>query len=203
MSEKREMKKIALDTLDDVDSKAGRRSIRKVALAVLACALAGGAAYGALRLLGGEVIASKFAVNQLTCSGCVVTVKDAAAKIPGVVDSDVSLAAQAVTITFKSRQTEPESIRKAIEAAGYPAKHEGRFHPTGEGVDQVVAATVNGRPVFATEMKLPLRRGGAQSKQSGPTDDLFSAVGREVLLQAADRSNIVVQPYEVEAEVLA
>jgi copper chaperone CopZ len=139
----------------------------------------------------------------MNCPACVITVKEVTSKIPGVVESDVSLAAQDVTVRFRDKQTNPEQIGDAIARAGYPVRLDGLFKLSGQGVNETVVAVVNGKPVFQKELKIPLYADKSDAKEPDDASAFFSAVGKEILLQAADSKTIVVQPSEVENEVEA
>ncbi|MCA1960162.1 MAG: heavy-metal-associated domain-containing protein [Desulfomonile sp.] len=201
MSEKREMKQINIETLEQAERKVSVGNVKKFLFSVIAVLVLSGGGYAAYRLVAGDVIASKFTVTNMTCPACVVTVKDAASKVPGVVDSDVSLAAQTVTITFREKQTNPEQIRDAIARAGYPSKLDALFRPSGEGIDEKIVATVNGRPVFARQLKVPVNPDEAAQRDADTGEAFFSVVGRELILQFADTKTVTTQPHEVEEEI--
>jgi len=197
------MKKINLESLEHVERKTSRAHLKRGAVAVGLVLIAAGGAFGVYRLVSGEVLASRFAVNKLTCPACVVTVQEVTAKIPGVVETDVRLAAQDVTVKYRGGKTGPETIREAIERAGYPIKLDGLFKPEGEGVDGVVIARVNGRAIFQKDMESPLNPESEKPARNDAAEAYFSVVGKEMLLQAADGKQIVIQPQEIEEEVTA
>jgi copper chaperone CopZ len=201
MSVEKQVKKIDLETLDQVDRKVSLNKLRKAGLALVVLLFLGGGAYGAYRLIVGEVVASRFTVNMMNCPACVITVKEVTAKVPGVVETDVSLAAQDVIVKFRDKRTNPDQIREAIAHAGYPIKLDGMFKPGGTGINEVVVATVNGKPLFQRDIKVHLDVDKAESKDPDPTSAIFSIVGKEILLQAADAKTVVVQPFEIQAEV--
>jgi copper chaperone CopZ len=201
MSVEKQIKKIDLATLDRADRKVSIGKLRRVGLAVVVLLCVAGGAYGAYVLIAGQVVASRFTVNQMYCPACVLTVKEATGKVPGVVGADISLAAQDVIVKFRDKQTNPEQIKEAIARAGYPSKLDGVFKPGGTGIGDVVVATVNGKPVFEKDMKVPLDVDKTAPKDSDPASALFSIVGKEILLQAADAKTVVVQPSEIETEV--
>jgi copper chaperone CopZ len=201
MSVEKQVKKIDLETLNQADRKVSAGKLRRVGLAVVVLLFLAGGVYGAYRLVAGEVVASRFTVNMMNCPACVITVKEATAKLPGVVETDVSLAAQDVTVKFRDKQTTPDQIKEAIAHAGYPIKLDGMFKPGGAGINEVVIATVNGKPVFQKDMKVPLDVYNVGPKTRDEASSFFSIVGKEILLQAADAKTIVVQPFEVQTEV--
>lgn len=203
MSVEKQIKKIDLETLNQADRKVSVGKLRKVGLTVVILLFLAGGVYGAYRLVAGEVVASRFTVNMMNCPACVITVKEVTGKLPGVVETDVSLAAQDVTVKFREKQTNPDQIKEAIAHAGYPIKLDGMFKPGGAGINEVVVATVNGKPVFQKDMKVPLDVYNVPPKGTDQASSFFSAVGKEILLQAADSKTIVVQPFEIQTEVEA
>ena len=201
MSDTRHMKKISMDTLDQSERKVSLGKLKKgIAAFVIMLALAGGG-YGAYRMVTGDVVASRFTVDKMNCPACVVTVQEVTGKLPGVVGSDVSLAARNVMVRFRDRQTSPEEIQSAIADAGYPIKMDGLFSLSGEGITEKVVATVNGKPVFEKDLTIPFEVIDRQGRAPEAASSLFTVVGKEILLQAADKETVVVQPFEIEEEV--
>jgi copper chaperone CopZ len=201
MSVEKQIKKIDLDTLNQADRKVSLGKFRRVGLALVVLLFLAGGVYGAYRLVAGEVVASRFTVNMMNCPACVITVKEVTAKVPGVLETDVSLAAQDVIVKFRDKQTNPDQIKEAIAHAGYPIKLDGLFKPSGEGINEVVVATVNGKAVFQKDIKVPLDVDNFGQKGPDQASAFFSIVGKEILLQAADSKTVVVQPFEVQTEV--
>jgi copper chaperone CopZ len=197
------MKKIDLQTLDDASRKVSLGKARRALVAVAVVLLLAGGGYAAFRMVTGDVVASRFTVNNMYCPACVLTVTEAATKVPGVVESDISLAGQDVIVKYREKQTGPDQIREAIAKAGYPIKLDGIFKPGGPGINDAVVATVNGKPVFAKDVSLPLSVDKNAPKTTDLVSAFFSVVGKEILLQAADGKTIIVQPQEVEEEVQA
>ena len=201
MSVEKQIKKIDLDTLNQADRKVSLGKFRRVGLALVVLLFLAGGVYGAYRLVAGEVVASRFTVNMMNCPACVITVKEVTGKLPGVVETDVSLAAQDVIVKFRDKQTNPDQIKDAIAHAGYPIKLDGLFKPGGAGINEVVVATVNGKAVFQKDIKVPLDVDNFGQKGPDQASAFFSVVGKEILLQAADSKTVVVQPFEVQTEV--
>jgi copper chaperone CopZ len=201
MSSERQMKKIDLETLDREDRKISLGKLRKGIMAMGVVLVAAGVAYGAYRLVAGEVVACRFAVNGMYCPACTLTVKEATEKLPGVVGTDVSLAGQDVTVKFRNNRTSPDQIKGAIVKAGYTAKLDGTSGPSGRGIDDSVVANVNGKLIFSTDMKAPLTIDDPKVSPSNSESVFFSVVGKEILLQAADAKTIVVAPSEIDEEI--
>ncbi len=201
MSSERQMKKIDLETLDREDRKVSLGKLRKGIMGLVAVLLIAGGAYGAYRLIAGEVIASRFTVNKMTCPACVITVQEVTEKLPGVVKTDVSLAGQDVMVKFRSNRTSPDEIKGAIVKAGYPTILDGTFKPSAGGIDDPVVAKINGKPIFGRDMKTPIVADDPKAKSMDQASTFFSVVGKEILLQAADAKTIVVQPNEIDEEI--
>jgi copper chaperone CopZ len=201
MSSEKNIKKIDLNVLDQAEKKVSIAKMKKVGIAAALILFLAAGSYAVFTMLSGKVIGSRLIVNNMNCPACVVTVKEVTGKLPGVVEADVSLAAQDVTIKFRDKQTNPDQIREAIAKAGYPVKLEGLFNPQGTGISEPVIAGVNGKPVFEKDLNIPLLADMSGPLSKDPAAALFNTVGKEVLLQIADSKTVVVQPYEVEAEV--
>jgi copper chaperone CopZ len=195
------MKKIDLNTLDQADRKVSTAKLKRVGISVVILLFISCGGYAVFRLVSGDVIASKFTVNKMNCPACVITVKEVTGKLPGVVEADVSLAAQDVIVKFREKQTSPDQIKEAIAKAGYPIKLDGMFKPDGAGIDEQVIAGVNGKPVFEKDLKVPLLADKTGTVTKDPAVAFFNAIGKEILLQVADSKTIVVQPYEIENEI--
>jgi copper chaperone CopZ len=201
MSTEKQIKKIDLNTLDQADRKVSTVKLKKLGLAVIILLFLSGGGYAAFRIVSGDVVASRFTVNKMTCPACVITVKEVTSKLPGVVEADVSLAAQDVIVKYREKQTNPDQIKEAIAKAGYPIKLDGMFKPDGTGIDEQMIAGVNGKPIFEKDLKVPLLADKTGASTSDPAISFFNTVGKEILLQVADSNTIVVQPYEIEEEI--
>lgn len=195
------MKKIEMRALERAHHLAWVGTLKRACGAFTLVLLLSGAGYAAYRFVTGSVIASRFTVNNMNCPACVITVKEVTGKLSGVVETEVSLAGQDVTVKFRDKQTNPETIQEAIAKAGYPVTLDGVFIPSGLGIGEPVAVEVNGKSLFEKDLTAPFE----VIRQDGGSHDLssavFSVVGNRILLQAADAETIAVQPYEVEAEV--
>jgi copper chaperone len=197
----KEMKKIDMATLDKANRNVSLGRMRKAGMAVVLLLVLAGGGYAAYRMVTGEVVASRFTVNNMNCPACVITVKEVTEKLPGVIETDVSLAAQDVTVKYREKQTGPEQIKEAIARAGYPIKLDGIFKSGEPGGNEGVVVTVNGKPLFSKDMKVPFGVDKSASGNSDGSSAFFSMVGKEILLQAADAKTVVIQPHEIETEV--
>lgn len=66
-----------------------------------------------------------FAVENMTCALCPVTVKTAMEAVPGVQAVAIDFEAKTATVTFDPATATPEAIAAASTNAGYPARVEG------------------------------------------------------------------------------
>ena len=65
---------------------------------------------------------STFAVDGMTCNGCVKSVTNAIRQSPGVADVDVSLGDKRATVTYDPAACTPAQIVAAIVDAGFDAR---------------------------------------------------------------------------------
>ncbi len=68
-----------------------------------------------------NTVKKEFAVDGMSCGGCVKSVTRAVSRLPGVQKVDVSLEEKAATIEYDGAATNPAAIVAAIEAAGFGA----------------------------------------------------------------------------------
>jgi copper chaperone CopZ len=201
MSTERQMKKIDMDTLQSAEKKVSLSRLRRFAVSAAIVLVLAGGGYATYRMLEGSEVLSRFTVNNMNCPACVITVTEVATKLPGVENATVSLAAQDVTVKFREKKTTPEDIKQAIEKAGYPTRLDGIFSGDGKGLNDAVVATVNGKPIFAHDMNIPLNVDESPVAKHDAASSFFSVIGKEILLKEADSHTVVVQPYEIEAYV--
>jgi copper chaperone len=65
---------------------------------------------------------ARFAVDGMTCNGCVRSVTNAISQVAGVRKVDVSLEAKSATVDFDTATTAPAVIVAAIEGAGFEGR---------------------------------------------------------------------------------
>ncbi len=70
----------------------------------------------------GTAEAREFAIEGMTCEGCVDTVKSALEAIPGVKSADVSLKEKKATVVADAAQVPSSKIEAAVVEAGYKAR---------------------------------------------------------------------------------
>ncbi len=58
-------------------------------------------------------------VSGMSCVNCASTVARALRRVPGVIEADVSFAAEQATVQFDPEQTDPKSLIAAVQRAGY------------------------------------------------------------------------------------
>ncbi|XUW99680.1 MAG: copper ion binding protein [Dehalogenimonas sp.] len=60
-------------------------------------------------------------VKGMSCGHCVQHVETALKKVPGVAKVAVDLAKGKASVEYDPAKTTPEALKKAVDAAGYPA----------------------------------------------------------------------------------
>ncbi len=65
---------------------------------------------------------SAFAIENMTCPACPITVKQAMQGVKGVRSVDIDFAAKKARVVFDPKQTNAAAIAAASTNAGYPAK---------------------------------------------------------------------------------
>ncbi|HEY9066139.1 MAG TPA: cation-translocating P-type ATPase [Burkholderiaceae bacterium] len=69
----------------------------------------------------GTIAESSLRIVGMHCAACAGTIEQALLRQPGVVDAQVSAAAQCATVRWDARRTRASALVRAIEAAGYAA----------------------------------------------------------------------------------
>jgi mercuric ion binding protein len=64
---------------------------------------------------------AKFAVSNMTCALCPITVRTAMERVPGVIGVDIDPEAAVADVRYEDSLTSPEAIAQASTDAGYPA----------------------------------------------------------------------------------
>ncbi len=67
----------------------------------------------------GDIVKKSFPVLNMHCAGCANNVEKAVKHLAGVEESSVNFASNLLSVSYKSGQQTPESIRLAVVAAGY------------------------------------------------------------------------------------
>lgn len=106
--------------------------MKKSMIATIVVLLIAGVGFGAVTLVpkssDGTAIASpanlqtaSFAVRNMTCATCPITVRRAMEGVAGVQDVSIDYEAKSATAQFDPNQTSPREIANASTIAGYPA----------------------------------------------------------------------------------
>ncbi|MCX8032702.1 MAG: heavy metal translocating P-type ATPase [Thermoleophilia bacterium] len=66
-----------------------------------------------------DLVSLSVPVLGLHCAACVARVEKAVASVPGVERAAVNLATERLTVLYRAKETSPERIAEAVEAAGY------------------------------------------------------------------------------------
>src|SRR5262245_61947597 len=69
----------------------------------------------------GALAESSLRLSGMHCAACAGTIEQALRRVPGVIDAEVSAAAQCATVRWRTGSTLPSDWVRAIEAAGYGA----------------------------------------------------------------------------------
>ncbi|MEO8302585.1 MAG: cation transporter [Betaproteobacteria bacterium] len=67
------------------------------------------------------IVKGTFAVDGMSCGGCVASVTRAVQRLPGVQKVDVSLQGKTATVEYDGTSVDSAAIVTAIEAAGFGA----------------------------------------------------------------------------------
>lgn len=62
---------------------------------------------------------NNFKIEGMTCASCAQTIEKVTSKLPGVVESNVNLATEKLSMTYDAQELSEETIAKAVEDAGY------------------------------------------------------------------------------------
>lgn len=67
-----------------------------------------------------------FAIGNMTCPTCPITVKTAMSRVPGVKTVKIDFAAKTATVTYDPSVATPAKIAAASTGVGFPAQVRGR-----------------------------------------------------------------------------
>jgi copper chaperone CopZ len=160
----------------------------------------------------GELALAELSVGNLTCTACVQNVQAVLGDVSGAGKVEVNLAGGQALVAFDPERTSPEFLAARLSAAGYPttvgttltAAEARQRQQEEERMAAQFVARVGERFIsqeeFAREM---VRRADVQglvplSARSTVWRELLQ---RHLLLEAAERSGIVVEDSEVEREL--
>lgn len=68
-----------------------------------------------------EAVNKTLKIEGMTCAACVRAVERAVKKLDGVIEANVNLATEKLTVSFESSKLRVSDIKKAVEKAGYKA----------------------------------------------------------------------------------
>ena len=156
-------------------------------------------------------------VENMTCGACVRRVQNALAGVNGVGKVEVSVTAGRSSVEYDAARVDPATIAAAITAAGYPATLQESLNTDeylalkaeDERLASRYVARVGERLVPREEFQAALEQRMGSMSQS-PTPALLNQLRqqvwsellqRELLLNAAEQSQVVVQEFEVAAEI--
>lgn len=71
-------------------------------------------------------LSKTFAIGNMTCPTCPITVKTAMSRVPGVKTVKIDFAAKTATVTYDPSVATPAKIAAASTGIGFPAQLRGR-----------------------------------------------------------------------------
>jgi P-type Cu+ transporter len=97
------------------------------------------------------------AITAMTCASCVGRVDKALAKVPGVVDVSVNLAAETALVTYVEGAVSTGDLAKAATEAGYPASVVSADAPLDRTAEKEAAAlSARNKTIVAAVLALPV-----------------------------------------------
>ena len=131
-----------------------------------------------------------FAVSNLSCGGCIDTIKKSVGAVPGTGEVTVDLRSATAEVLFDgNRVKDPETIAQVITDAGYPAKIQGVLAPEQLNADLANAAeqskshiaTVGRLNVPRKDFEIEVGHARARYEQIYGTDTFSTAEGKQLL----------------------
>ena len=74
------------------------------------------------RVNAAQTATADLIISGMTCAGCVHTIEQSVEVVPGVVRADVNLATGTASVEYDPAAVEVETIRQAVDRAGYAAR---------------------------------------------------------------------------------
>lgn len=158
---------------------------------------------------------AEYQIEKLTCGSCVANIEKALDNVKGVQSIDVNLTSNRGRVIFDPERISGEAIGQAISQAGYPARLKSQLTPAEYRdlqneqalMGQKFIARIGGRFVTPEEFDLQVRFKQPGADATAAQDGRLRAavwqevLQRELLLAAAERSNIVIQEGEVDLRI--
>lgn len=156
-------------------------------------------------------------VENMTCGACVRKVQNALAGVNGIGKVEVSVTAGRSNVEYDAARVDPATIAATITAAGYPATLREALNTDeyralkaeDERLANRYVARVGERLLPREEFQAALEQRIGSTPQSPPPAMLnqlrqqvwSELLQRELLLNAAEQSQVVIQEFEVAAEI--
>lgn len=156
-------------------------------------------------------------VKRMTCASCVATITEALQQIDGIQGVEVSVTTGRSQVTFDPAKTDSEQIAEVISSAGYPATLARQLTPAQYQTLQTEAAQLAEiyvakvgnqlltRDDFNQAVEQRMLTAGLQQRPEPPSQVLNQTwqglKQRILLLEAAERNQVVVQDGEVELRI--
>lgn len=189
-----------------------------IAVAVVALALVTGMGlFAADSEVNAELSMSEMTVKKLTCGACVANINQALADVAGVESIEVSITTGRSKVFYNSSLVDAEQIARVVTAAGYPAtvtreltsEQYKAVQNEEAGLAELYVARIGdrllGRDEFEKIVNQKVAAGGFQNqpemRQQLAGQAWQSVKQRILLLDAADKNQVVVQDGVVELKV--
>ncbi len=97
-----------------------------------------------------------FPVTGMSCAACAARVERALKRVPGVADAAVNFAASTVTVRYDPAAATPETLRRAVRAAGYDLRTGDEAPDAAEAEEARRYAALRRRAAWAVALALPV-----------------------------------------------
>ncbi len=157
---------------------------------------------------------AEFQIEKLSCGSCVNNIQSALSRLGGVGEVEVSLTSNRGRVFYDPQKVDSQKIAEAITAAGYPASLRLELDPQEyqamqqeeEKLGQAYMAKIGDRLFARADFETLLQQRSVGAVPRGQEDRLWQSVWqevlqRELLLTAAEKNQVVVQPYEIEEKL--
>ena len=157
---------------------------------------------------------AEYQIDRLTCGSCVSNIKEALARYDGIDSVDINLTSNRGRIAFDPKNLNSRIIGEAIASAGYPSQLRLELTPAQytslqtkqAQLGQDYIALIGDRLLSRKDFEQFVNQAVGKSPQAKQPPNIRQSVWkdvlqRELLLFAAERSQIVVQDVEVDVRI--
>jgi copper chaperone CopZ len=157
---------------------------------------------------------AEFQIEKLTCGACVGNIREALSGTDGIGGVDVNLTSNRGRVTYDPEEVDSQQIAEIITSAGYPAmlrmelsaQEYSSMQKEQESLSEKYLAKIGGRYLLREDFEAALRQRTGHDALPPLDERLWQTtwqdvLQRELLLSAAEKNNVIVQPGEVEARL--